>query len=738
MKRPLFFLALVLSAGIFTASLIPFKIAFALWILGLALLTAFPLTHQKVWARFVLILLVFLLGVFLYGFKIYFPPSQRVDQLCLSQNSVEMRGLVVDFVQISGVKQAVVKVTQIKTEKGEWQSSCGKIILKGQEGHALIFRRFQEIEVSADILQRPFEDFQHEGGFSVWLRSQGIVMGVQALRPDSIRVIRNGGNRFERFLEKIKAAADQNLLKGFSKDSPVAPLLQAMVLGTREDVSADLKSSFLYTNTIHILSISGLHLTVILIAILFVLGLFSLPARWVYACALVTIWIYALMTGLSPPLVRSAFMASFFIVGRILRKRSDLANALGGAGLAMLLFNPLSLFDPGFQLSFLCLMSLIFLTPLFEKDLASFQKVPSKFIPLLLQRREKIWAKGVQGLLKTLSGSLAVWVGVLPLIAYHFRIFSPITVLANLVAVPLVGIIMNIGFASSLLGFFSFLVIPLNIVNEILLKFLVISMDVFSKIPGAYFYVEKPTWLWFLVYAGIILLGFFLATRKIKPCYFFLCALSFVSVLIPSGKGSTLKLSFLSRENIKIQMADWPSGERSLWIEGLQPFSKRKPWLDQLSFLLGVSHVDQIFTVENPSDSPSWLIKMFGRASINGTLPSLNNGEVQVSQTRKLEYIQYGKIWLRWIDANNFYNLKLEKIDGEGFLILLGAVDQEKFLKWIDHQNVMGILALDAVPDPLQLQIKARHIPLFRGEGYHPLTLGSDGKSIWLIRNSGS
>ncbi len=725
-KQPLLVLSISLAVGIFTASFLPFSLTVGLWILGFVLLIIFPfLKNQKI-SNICLLSVCFLVGIFLYDFKIYFPSSDRIDQLSKAKTFIQIQGEIVDFVQISGLKQIIVDVHSTH-EDHRWFSANGKVLVKG--GENCLLNRFDKIELEGKILQRPFSNFSHEEGFPVWLKSQGVVLVVKVSSAKSIHLLQSDQISFEKRIEQFRQFTNHNLEKGISRDSTVLPLLQAMIVGSRENVSPELKSSFLYTGTIHILSISGLHLTVILLCILFVLGLFSFPKTGVYILALLSIWIYSFMTGLAPPILRSAIMATFFLIGRILKRKSNLSNALGGSALGMLLYNPLSLFDPGFQLSFLCLLALIFLTPILEKDLIFLQKIPQRFFPLL-DKRERLFEKMMQWIIKTLSSSLAVWIGVFPLIAYHFHVFSPITILANLLAVPLVGIVMNVGFVVGLLGFSDFVAVPLNMMNEVFLSFLVSSMDLFSKFPGAYFFINRPSWLWMISFYAILFLGLWKGTQKIKTSYFWLIALSLVVFLFPARHENILKLSSFSRGQVNIQMMEW-NKKYSLWLNGIDTTSIEEPWLHQLLFLLKVKEINHLFIPKTESSLKTSVFQIVKSQTLDSLpLSLMENIKVEISPEGELEKLYYQDQWMIWFRAGTFEKLRMEKMQGEGVVFIEDKVDVEAFLKWMDHQKIKAVFLKEGFQKYLSEEIKARRISLFEGERACSFVLECDGKSF--------
>lgn len=200
-------------------------------------------------------------------------------------------------------------------------------------------------------------------------------------------------------------------------------LLTALVLGLTDDLDADLKTAYGATGTTHVLAVSGLHIALVFGLVIRLLG----GRRWEQrrpgwrALTLVAVlsvcWGYALITGLSASVLRAVVMATFVAVGRALGKRISLFNTLAVAALFLLWLDPQSLFDVGFQLSFLAVLSIALLQPRLAR-----RWQPEAWLP------RQVWA-GV-------TVAVAAQVGTFPLTLYYFHQVPTQFLIANLVAVP--------------------------------------------------------------------------------------------------------------------------------------------------------------------------------------------------------------------------------------------------------------------------------------------------------------
>jgi len=216
--------------------------------------------------------------------------------------------------------------------------------------------------------------------------------------------------------------------------------------------------------------VSGFNVGIVVFIIVLFLRLLRLPRYWRFIVSLPLIITYCLVTGASNPVVRATVMAVVFIISYLIRRDPDISNAICVAALFILTSNPNQLFDAGFQLSFVSVVSIVFLYPKLKQvfGLGRLKLKPLRFI------------------LESCLVSLAAWMGTAGFIAYYFKIFSPITVLANIFVVPLASLITLSGFSLIAAGLGFAPLAPLFArTNEALIWIMVLINTLMLKIPGA-------------------------------------------------------------------------------------------------------------------------------------------------------------------------------------------------------------------------------------------------------------
>jgi competence protein ComEC len=300
-----------------------------------------------------------------------------------------------------------------------------------------------------------------------------------------------------------------NFYKSLGFNDTEYAVLCALTLGYQNDLSDDLKQGFRTTGTVHVLSVSGLHVGIIYMMIAFLLGFINRGASYYWLrpfFIILLLWVYAFITGLSPSVVRASTMLSVFCASEMFSRKSFPMHALFIAVFFMLLVNPFSLFDIGFQLSFISVFSILYLHP----KASGLIKIENKYL-------KSVW--------QMFTLSMVAQLATFPVCLYYFGTFSTYFFLANLVIVPLVslimyavgGIILAKGLSLLLPGFSSFFYyLPVKAL-QLLVRFMTSAIDIFESLPSALIQdvnISFPDLLLiFVIIAGFLL---FLIYRKPK------------------------------------------------------------------------------------------------------------------------------------------------------------------------------------------------------------------------------
>ena len=217
----------------------------------------------------------------------------------------------------------------------------------------------------------------------------------------------------------------------------ISGLLSSIALGVRSGVPASLNDSLHASGLAHITSISGLHVSLVLFGFAFVLKSLGLSRRWAGALTVLAAVLYLCLVGFRVPTVRAALMAFVLIGSYFTERRVDALNSLGLAALLILLYNPSELWLPSFQLSFTAVLALIVFNPIQQW---LFQRFPY----------------GTKQVAEGMFASMVVISTLAPFSLHIFHDITPAAVLGNLVAIPLLGVLLPLTYiwlAVSLLPF---------------------------------------------------------------------------------------------------------------------------------------------------------------------------------------------------------------------------------------------------------------------------------------------
>jgi competence protein ComEC len=369
-------------------------------------------------------------------------------------------------------------------------------------GKALIrVPRYQEYHYG-DILKvtgKPetppqLDDFDYRG----YLARQGI---CSVINYPAIEILDTGkGSKPLTWIYSLRNRLSQSL--SLALPEPQASLAQGILLGLRGNIPYSLQESFSRTGTAHLLAISGIHLSIII-------GILLSAAIWLFGrrhsiyiwIAFLAVWLYALVTGMRPPIVRGAVMGSMFLLAEYLGRQRSASTALAFAAAIMVGIEPQILWDASFQLSFLAMAGLIFLSPYLQnwarKSIAS------------TVGREGTAASLCNFVADCFAVTLAAILATWPLIAYYFGVVSfvglPATFFA-LLALPSIiitsALVAGVGLLAPLLAQI------LGWIAWLFLSYFILVVQVFDALPFSSAELSSihiwQIWIYYVLITGIM------------------------------------------------------------------------------------------------------------------------------------------------------------------------------------------------------------------------------------------
>src|SRR6266436_5671880 len=312
---------------------------------------------------------------------------------------------------------------------------------------------------------------------------------------DGALVRHRGGNYILRLAQKSRAWMQNALCRGLENAPEVQNFLSGIVLGLRHQTPEDIEEPFQQTGTLHLFAVAGLHVGIVAALLWMVATVARLSRRSAAALIIPLLLFYAAVKGLNISSIRAAVMASIMIGGFFFERKAFLFNGLAAAAFILLCWNTNELFSTGFQLSFAVVGAIVlFADPFFR----FFQRraAPDPFLPQSLVRGPRRWMhSSYEWLCGGASVSLAAWIGSLPLIFWYFHLVTPISLLANLVVVPIAFFVLAVALLSLVTTpLLPWVALVFNNANWTLATLVIGIVHLFAQIPGGHFYVGSPDW----------------------------------------------------------------------------------------------------------------------------------------------------------------------------------------------------------------------------------------------------
>lgn len=278
-------------------------------------------------------------------------------------------------------------------------------------------------------------------------------------------------------------------------------LAEALLIGYKEDLDRDLLQQYSNTGVVHVIAISGLHLALIYLLIEKFCSFFIKRKTALKAIIiLVGLWIFTLLAGASPSVVRSAVMFSMIVAGETFQKRSGILNSLFASAFLLLCYDPYWLWDLGFQLSYVAVLGLV----LAAKPVYDLIYIHNKLL-------DQVW--------KMCSVTLAAQLFTLPILLYHFHQFPVYFLFTNFICVPLSSLILICEIFLCVINFIG----PIANLSGILISFLIRVMNTvvgfFNDLPFATIYPIQINALQAWMVTMIIGSLYFYFNYKIKHAF---------------------------------------------------------------------------------------------------------------------------------------------------------------------------------------------------------------------------
>ncbi len=355
----------------------------------------------------------------------------------MSRNKIFYRIKVIEPIEIKENSVKVISKVIACKPNNKWENCMGSLmcyIEKDSLSEQLNYGDVLLIYAQPNEIQKPRNP--HEFNYKRYLSIKNIFFQTY-LKSESLRKIASRkGNPLKAFSINLRS----KLLKIFEDNGMNGreyAVISAILLGQTDKIDPELYKAYSGSGAVHVLAVSGMHVGIIFVSLSLFLSFFDKIKRGRIVKAiilLIAVWFYAMLTGLSPSVVRASTMISFIIVGKALKRDSNIVNVLSASGFVILCVNPALLLEVGFQLSFLAVLGIV----LFYDMIYKLWLPDNKLL-------DKLWSVSCV--------SVSAQFVTTPLALYYFHQFPNYFLLTNIVVFIFAGVVIYAGIIVLLVSF---------------------------------------------------------------------------------------------------------------------------------------------------------------------------------------------------------------------------------------------------------------------------------------------
>lgn len=426
-------------------------------------------------------------------------------------------------------------------------------------------------------------------------------------------------------------------------ESPMIEILGGIIFGD-DAVNPDeeTKTSFIKSGIFHILAASGMNVTLIFGIWFFFAKTLRFNYKFSISMGILLILVYTCMTGFGAPIIRAFLMLTLILIGKLIDKNTSTLSLLFIVGFLMLVYNPLMIYDIGFQLSFLVTFALIITAPLIKfnsKHKAINYTLGACMIPIIAQ----FYAA--------------------PLQMFYFNTFSLYSIFANIAIIPVLSLVSFLGFISSILALIPVWANKICLVADLILNpflvYIVKVADFFASLPFSTITIQKPLIIQLILYFAIILLLTFKQNKKIIITFIILFALTF----IPNIKNNA-EIIFFNIGNADAALIKSPQNKYFIIDTGKLPYKTSASQADYIIIKYlkdnGIKEIEGIIISHFDADHAGGTIDILQNLKVNNLYVSDSYEDTQLSNAI-MEYTKENNVkttiiteTINILDENNF------------------------------------------------------------------------------------
>lgn len=321
--------------------------------------------------------------------------------------------------------------------------------------------------------------------YSNYLKTKKI-FGTVNLKEEDVEIIsHDNSNIILRKIYELRNLMKTKIEKLLPKET--SELCLGMLIGETSGIEENMQENFRDSNLSHILAVSGANVSYIIVSITYIFNKMCLRKRLSKIISIILLILFMLLTGCTSSVNRACIMAILMLIAELLYRKSDVYNNLAISALILLIINPYSLLDIGFQLSYMGTIGIVFL----HDKIGSFIKINNKIVKYFFEM-----------IAVTTCANLAI----IPIMMFHFNTISLTFYFSNIIVGPILGIVVIIGF---IMFFISLIFTPISsliaIVLNLMLKFIIKIAEITANMPFSKITIITPSFFFIIVWYLIII-----------------------------------------------------------------------------------------------------------------------------------------------------------------------------------------------------------------------------------------
>jgi competence protein ComEC len=502
MFRPFVYISVSFITGIFLQSIFSFSdISLISAAISFFLLSLFNYLKDKILHSFkILLISILFLGGLHLSLDDAILPENHIKNL-VSSRKIKTEKIAEIFFILSDtpdkfedslrMKASLTKISQAGKQyktNGKITVFCraskpgnpGKVEISPQPGDVCrIVTKLKPIQKYRNGIEKRYENY---------MMREKIFFSANVASAEAIQIIKkNQSFSIGSYAGSLKAKLTGKIEESFN-DQQTASLIKAITLGSIDEELSKLRYQFRMGGIFHIVSVSGIHFSILAVSLIFIFKSLGMSLKKRYLLTTFMLIFFCVMVGAHPSVLRATLMACLYFSARLLSRKGDFINIISFAAFIILLLNPMDLFSPGFQFTFIVSFFIYFSLIQFDKG-----------------KNKGILRKTHQAMLISAAAFLAA----LPLNAYHFNQVSFISLLNNILLVPLMFVAMNAAFIFFVLIIFA---IPLTgLIQPVLsvtCKCIIKLTSLSSDIPFLSYRIPTPDIIFVFAYFSFLIILF--------------------------------------------------------------------------------------------------------------------------------------------------------------------------------------------------------------------------------------